>query len=326
MAMWSECFPRRLWTIVLALISPTLFLPALPAGAADAAKEYVIDYPAAKQFCPPLRSTFFEVTRTLVVVRGVRVRQKPNGGYGLPVADKVDGKNLLHVGADLGWRQVDEPVFAVANGVVRLSIGPEFDAKEKKRGTTEASGRGLKSAALPWGNLIVIEHRLANGEYYTTLYGHLGAKRLVRAGDVVTAGRMIGAIGRQHPRINGGYKPHLHFGVLKGRLHEEGADLIRFSGPPGVLKLTLRKLDPQWSEVEFSRTVPLPFRVTYNDQPFEVVQREGKLVLDSSELWRILRPDFPLVGYALTTDGFEDPVQFLRRQRADTNPAPFRLR
>jgi hypothetical protein len=57
-------------------------------------------------------------------VGGHRFRQKANGGYGLPVVDKVGDKHLIHLGADLGWYQVGEPVFAVAAGVVRISSGP----------------------------------------------------------------------------------------------------------------------------------------------------------------------------------------------------------
>jgi len=34
-------------------------------------------------------------------------------------------------------------------------------------------------------------------------------------------------------------------------------------------------------------------------------------------------PDFPIVGYGLTTDGFREPTEFLREMRADSQPAAF---
>lgn len=75
----------------------------------------------------------------------------------------------------------------------------------------------LRPGDLAWGNFIAIEHRFDTDQYFTTLYGHLGNDRKVKAGDIVQAGQMIATIGRQHARINGGYEPHLHFGVRQGR-------------------------------------------------------------------------------------------------------------
>ena len=71
--------------------------------------------PVTERFCAPIRSTFVESEMTTVYVRGKRIRQKRNGGYGLAVSDKIGKRNLIHVGADLGWQQVGEPVFAVAD-------------------------------------------------------------------------------------------------------------------------------------------------------------------------------------------------------------------
>ena len=30
----------------------------------EAPEKYILDYPASEEFCPPIRSTFFEVTQT----------------------------------------------------------------------------------------------------------------------------------------------------------------------------------------------------------------------------------------------------------------------
>src|SRR5262245_55008152 len=78
---------------------------------------YTLDYPAGDRWCPPVRSTFVEATQTMSQVGSKRFRHQPNGGYGLPIKEKVGDKHLVHLGADLGWFQVGEPVFAVANGV-----------------------------------------------------------------------------------------------------------------------------------------------------------------------------------------------------------------
>ena len=188
---------------------------------ANAAKATHADMPIADRFCAPIRSTFSEVEMTVMRVRGHRFRQQPNGGFGQPVVDTVDGQNLLHVGADLGWYQVGAPVYAVADGIVRVSWGPDFSKKTsqgRKKSGSDLQVPLARAKPLRWGNLILIEHRLPNGNgSVTTLYGHLATKRLVNVGDRVQAGQPIGTIGRKHARINGGYRPHLHFAVLDGQ-------------------------------------------------------------------------------------------------------------
>lgn len=142
-----------------------------------------------------VRTTFVEVSHTMGVYKGRRFRQKTNGGYGLPVIDKIGDNHLLHVGADLAWFRVGEPVFAVANGVVRLSTGPDPSRLNQRN---QAKPNGLW---LAWGNIVVIEHRLTDESHVTTIYGHLDTKRHVQTGDIVVAGQQIGTIGRKTPRI-----------------------------------------------------------------------------------------------------------------------------
>lgn len=86
----------------------------------------------------------------------------------------------FHHGVDLAL-PMGEPVFAVFNGVIKLSM----------------YGKG-------YGNYVIIKHD--NG--LETLYAHL-SKRSVKAGQRVKAGQMIGAVGST------GYStgPHLHFEV-----------------------------------------------------------------------------------------------------------------
>jgi hypothetical protein len=38
----------------------------------DDLEHYTLDYPVAEQFCPPVRSTFFEVEQTMMMVGGKR--------------------------------------------------------------------------------------------------------------------------------------------------------------------------------------------------------------------------------------------------------------
>ncbi|MBW3542259.1 MAG: hypothetical protein KY476_18485, partial [Planctomycetes bacterium] len=103
-------------TVVLA-VAGLSFSESLP-------QKYTLDYPAAEKFCPPVRTTFYEVTRAVEQVNGRRFRHPLNGGFGFRMPQKIDGKPMIHLGADLGWFRVGEPVYAIANGVVRLSTGP----------------------------------------------------------------------------------------------------------------------------------------------------------------------------------------------------------
>src|SRR6478672_9335975 len=90
--------------------------------------KYVVNYPAAQQFCPPVASYFDDVTQLIQQIGGRRVRHAPNGGYGLPVVTMVEGKHLIHLGADVSWSRPGTPVYAIANGVVRVSMGPPAKA------------------------------------------------------------------------------------------------------------------------------------------------------------------------------------------------------
>ncbi len=193
------------------------------AGGRKVPDKYVLDYPTMDRCCPPIRSTFFEAARTFSVVGSKRFTHKPNGGYGLPIVEKRDGKHLIHLGADLGWQQVGEPVFAIGAGVVRISEGPPPEEKQAKKSAKER----VAPRPMSWGNVVMIEHRLASGEFFTTIYAHLNSDRRVAVGDIVSAGQQVGVIGKQHPQINGGYAPHVHFGVREGRMAEVGAVLMR---------------------------------------------------------------------------------------------------
>ena len=46
-------------------------------------------------------------------------------------------------------------------------------------------------------------------------------------------------------------------------------------------------------------------------------------LIDVALAGRVGVPDFMIVGYGLSTDGWLDPIAFLKAHGADTNPAPF---
>lgn len=78
------------------------------------------------------------------------------------------------------------------------------DILASERGTVIYTGKGFHG----YGNLIVIEH----GDEWATLYAHL-SQILVREGDVVTRGQIIGKMG------NTGHSTgsHLHFEMRHNR-------------------------------------------------------------------------------------------------------------
>lgn len=299
-------------------------LDARPAP--DVPEKYPLDYPPAERFCPPVRSFFFEVVRTVEFIRGRRVTHEPNGGYGLPARHTVDGKRPVHAGADVGWFRVGEPVYAVAAGVVRASDGPDSIAAGWESDPGDLPGGGIASQRpkMRWGNVVTIEHRLPDGEYFTTIYGHLGNDRLVVAGDLVEAGQPIGTIGKKDARINGGFDPHLHFAVRQGRLAEPGCTLmvLQVGGRTHSLKLVAVEEDDIEVELpaEFSGSY-----VLWNGRIYPLARRRDACFLPARLLWAIkLRPGFEIFGYGLSLEGWHDPVAFLRQHGADRNPAPFR--
>jgi hypothetical protein len=285
-------------------------------NAADPAPtaRYVLDYPLADAFCVPVRSYAEDVVETTLEVAGGLTQHMPNGGYGLPVVMKEQGQNLLHLGADVAWYRTGEPVFAIANGVVRLSQGPERGKKAKQ----QAAGRGARGAT-EWGNLVVIEHRLADVSFVTSIYGHLASKRLVQEGDVVRAGQRIGSVGRAGVE-NGGYKPHLHFAIRTGRPLEPGRLLLTFERNGQAIPLRVAQVGE--TEVEVVADGTLPKTLQLPDKTFEIDSREGKHFLPATVLQGWQSPEFVIVGYGLSTKGWRDPTEFFREKNAAQPPMP----
>jgi murein DD-endopeptidase MepM/ murein hydrolase activator NlpD len=294
------------------LLSALAVLGLKPVVAEETPGRYVLSYPAADRFCPPVDGFFEEVQRTIDRARGHTFRHQPNGGYGLPVVDKVGDAHLLHLGADVGFYRIGEPVYAVANGVVRMSQGPAMDEVKKalKLAKTQA-----------WGNLVVLEHRLPDDKYATTIYGHLANERLVNVGDVVQAGQQIGTIGTT--RVNGGYKPHLHLGVREGRMAAVGRKLLVMTMDGKPTQFEIAELRDESIVLTGARVLPDQLQMGLDGRRFKISKHDDKAEVNAAFLSYVPSPEFMIVGYGLSTDGWLDPIAFLKAHGADTNPAPF---
>jgi Ser/Thr protein kinase RdoA (MazF antagonist) len=84
-------------------------------------------------------------------------------------------------------------------------------------------------AHLDYGPMIILEHQIAAGVSFQTLYGHLSEESLdgLVVGREILAGEQIGSIGSSE--INGGWTPHLHFQIILDDLGL-GADSRSLSG------------------------------------------------------------------------------------------------
>jgi murein DD-endopeptidase MepM/ murein hydrolase activator NlpD len=367
--------------IVLAgIVASILFVSPVAGGEKSATERYVLDYPVAQQFCLPVETYADDVTQTVQKVGGRTIRHQLNGGYGLPVVIMVGNQNLLHLGSDVAWHRVGAPVFAIADGVVRVSQGPAPAVTTKggaktitARANAGAKGVEIKSgtagtddapiadpnggetnseskdsgpvnntienraaettknsaeknhgapAAIGWGNVIAIEHHLPDGIYVTSIYGHLGNGRRVSVGDIVHAGEMIGAIGSIGVE-NGGFKPHLHFGIRSGRMFELGRKIftITHEGQTDTVKLV--NFDEKEIELETPSYFPLPMAINLYGHEFTISNVDDKIVMPAAALNYIQPNDFAITGYGLSTDGWLNPSEFLSQMLARYPQAPF---
>lgn len=186
--------------------------------------------------------------------------------------------------------------------------------------------------ALEWGiaqngpamaNLIVIEHRLSEDQCFTTIYGHLANDRHVQIGDFVTAGQLIGSIGRKSAVINGGYEPHLHFGVRAGRFLSRGATL--FSVPINGQQTFVRLGTAGETQMTLELPPGLPdmWGVSLSGTNIAVRRIDGAFRMPAWVLWDHMPPEANIVGYSPTLNDWYDPIAFLRQHQAHTNPAPY---
>jgi murein DD-endopeptidase MepM/ murein hydrolase activator NlpD len=280
---------------------------------------FFVEYPAAEQFCLPIRSALSDAatTHTGKMKAGRVVVQHLNGGYGVAMMTAKNGQALLHTGADLGWFKVGEPVFAIADGAVRVSQGG-IKPLLNKAGIHVPSNKPLD-----YGNLIVIEHRLPDGTPFCSLYGHLGDDRSVFEGDLVTAGQQIGTIGRNSGSVNGGYEPHVHFAIRDGGWAVPGREMMTLRGADGELKVTLVEAADEQLRVSIAPEPPPNLRLNTMGATIEIKRDGDAYVLPSFLLYGAQPRDLHFEGYSPVLDGWHDPVAFLKENRTDQNAASF---
>jgi len=178
-------------------------IPAPAFGSSAADQERLLDgytgefgaEPAAA-FMPPL-DAYLDPTRE---------------SYGKEMEKEAEGfGGMVHVADDVGWFRDHRTVVALGNGLVRQA-----------------------RCAQSWGCMVVIEHKLPDGEFFCSLYAHLSPFVCVVPGELVRKGQKIGSIGRSFTWENGGYIAHLHCGIHKGpfwQTHQPGAPLdVRYEG------------------------------------------------------------------------------------------------
>ncbi|MBN2304372.1 MAG: PQQ-binding-like beta-propeller repeat protein [Anaerolineae bacterium] len=105
----------------------------------------------------------------------------------------------LHVGMDVAFEQLGEPVFAAARGRVTYSDPAGWDTEK---------------------GVVVIQHTLPDDSLINTVYGHmeeLNGYIFPAMDQCVERGDIIGAIG--FPSLG---RPHLHYEIRTGYRHEGG--------------------------------------------------------------------------------------------------------
>jgi murein DD-endopeptidase MepM/ murein hydrolase activator NlpD len=291
--------------------------PEQPARVGETKRRFYLNQADATQFCPPIRTAFADAGSTIQQVRGRTIVHEPNGGYGLPVREAA-GRLSYHTGADIGWQRQGEAVYAVADGVVRISR-PALHAV-----AAEGGGETRRRVPMDFGNLIVVEHRLADGRVLFSLYGHLAEERLVSAGDLVMAGQQIGAIGRKSPLINGGYDPHLHFGVKEGDWFRSGQLLLTLRINGQDTEVRLREPGEEQAEVSIPGEPPGTIRVRLlTGEEVSVTRTDNERYMVPGWLLYTAPHATGFPGYASRLDGWHDPIAFLSSQGAAASPAPF---
>ena len=96
-----------------------------------------------------------------------------------------------HAGVDYLPDASHEPVLASADGIARIVASANSDASHD------------------FGNVVVLEHTLAEGGRVSTVYAHLREGATVEQGDCVRRGTRLGDVGRTGAAAN----VHLHFEV-----------------------------------------------------------------------------------------------------------------
>ena len=183
---------RLLWLVPVAvgagllLAAPTLPVFSRPTAAPQPAKAAPTPEPTPEREIPLSDGFDYPVGE-----KGFVTPEKDGDGW----YNARGFRSQRHLGEDWnaesgGNTDCGEPVFAASKGRVVLS--------EDLRGG--------------WGQVVLVRHRLPDGQLVETLYAHLD-KRFVQTGDEVRRGQQIAAIGDAEPPCgdNRPYYAHLHF-------------------------------------------------------------------------------------------------------------------
>jgi 4-aminobutyrate aminotransferase-like enzyme/Ser/Thr protein kinase RdoA (MazF antagonist) len=147
----------------------------------------------------------FERMRAANAVAGIGRYDEPRLAYTSELfqSQSNDGPEwrTVHVGLDI-FMEPGSPVFA--------PLGATVHSFRNNAGT------------LDYGPTIILQHSVAAGVTFYTLYGHLSADSLadLNEGMPVKQGARIGKIG--DACVNGGWPPHLHFQIITDLLGRHG--------------------------------------------------------------------------------------------------------
>lgn len=135
----------------------------------------------------------------------------PVPGFTNRTSDYGTRWNVLHAGIDISQSGIrDARVVAAASGTatVKCSTCSHNYSKVSSSGGVYSCGCGGG-----YGNYLYIDHGIFNGEYFRTVYAHLGTGSIcVSSGQYVAQGQMVGRVGTTG--MSTGY--HLHFELRHG--------------------------------------------------------------------------------------------------------------
>lgn len=135
---------------------------------------------------------------------------------------KVSFKNPVE--GTLGRAYSEDPVYWATTKSYKNHLAMDVKAAEGSAVVAVSAGVVKKVDANTEGTYVEIDHQ--NG--LTTIYGNLKEQVLVKAGDKVTAGQEIGAVGKTTNLAYEEYGDYLHFQVLQGGKEVDPAKYVSY--------------------------------------------------------------------------------------------------
>lgn len=143
----------------------------------------------------------------------------------IPVASGFDYPVGEKTGFEKGWNGKNDKGWYVGQSFLEPFYHPGEDWNGRGGGNTDfgqpvyavAEGRVVFAEnCFHWGNMLLIAHRLPDGQIVLTLYAHL-KDMPVKTGDIVQRRQQVGTVGRGYRDAT--YKAaHLHFEIRKGNM------------------------------------------------------------------------------------------------------------